>query len=235
MILATLILSSSIIFQTGVTPSEEYIAQNKVITADAPYLTENLGINIVSETDTSDIAESVVTLSDSSSPETIQETMEEVEQDTLINVTSEYSNAAYIWNYFRNHGFSQAATAGIIGNCMTEVGGWIADYATMNLDVTNSNRTYYGMCQWSRRLYPQAIGMSLAQQCELLISTMPIEFRDFGRLSGYSYDSYIAIDSPEAAGLAFAKTYERCSKSSHKRRQKCARIAYDYFTTLENN
>lgn len=226
MILTTLLLSSSIIFQTGLQPSAEYIAQQNTVIANAPYSVDSNIIEIVSETDDNSITESVVAIGDDSESE-------EAEEDTIINVTSEYSNAAYIWNYFRNHGFSQAATAGILGNCMTEVGGWIKNYATMNLDVTNSNKIYYGMCQWSKKLYPKVIGMSLSQQCDFLLSTMPIEFKDFGRLSGYSYDSYISIDNPESAGLAFAKTYERCSSKSHKRRQVCARIAYDYFTALE--
>lgn len=44
---------------------------------------------------------------------------------------------------------------------MVEVGGWVGDIATLNLDVTNSGKNYYGICQWKKSMYPKVVGMNL--------------------------------------------------------------------------
>ena len=158
------------------------------------------------------------------------------ELDNIIKTEQEnqfltkYPAANYIWNYLIDNGYSEAAAAGILGNMMVEVGGWIDNIATMNLDVTNNGKVYYGLCQWKKSLYPEVVGMNLQQQLDFLLETIGTEFEDFGRLSGYSLESFKNATDPSSAGLAFAKTYERCGSSSFKRRQRCAVVAYEYFT-----
>lgn len=142
---------------------------------------------------------------------------------------SKYPDAYFIWNYLINNGYSKESAAGILGNMMVEVGGWVGDIATLNLDVTNNGRTYYGICQWKKSMYPKVVGMNLEQQLNFLNSTISTEFRDFGRLSGYSLESFKNCTDPASAALAFAKTYERCSSKSYSRRQRCAKIAYNEF------
>lgn len=142
---------------------------------------------------------------------------------------SKYPTAAYIWNYLINDGYSEAAAAGILGNMMVEVGGWVGDIATFNLDVTNNGRVYYGLCQWKKSIYPKVVGMNLEQQLNFLNSTIAIEYRDFGRLGGYSLEAFKSGTDPESLALSFAKTYERCSSKSYARRQRCARVAYNEF------
>lgn len=143
---------------------------------------------------------------------------------------NEYPNATYIWNYFKDAGYSDEVVAGIIGNAMVEVGGWEGNIATMNLDVTNNGKTYYGTWQWNKRLYPDVVGLNIEDQCEFLLNTIEYEFDNYGKCSGHSYNSFLNIDNPSSAALAFAKTYERCSKNTYSRRQRCAEVAYNYFS-----
>jgi hypothetical protein len=141
---------------------------------------------------------------------------------------NEYYYAAKVWAYFKKLGFSDDVTAGIIGNMMVETGG-----GTLNLKPTSysASGSYYGLCQWSLYYSPHMADTSFETQLDYLITDMPNQFKTFGKLykSGFTYDKFLALDTPAAAALAFAKVYERCASGSYGLRQEAARNAYDYF------
>lgn len=138
----------------------------------------------------------------------------------------EYPEATYIWEYLQDYGYSDYVCAGIMGNIMVEVGG----YTLAVQPYIGSG--YVGICQWSVRYWPQAVGLSLEEQCTLLTDTIEDEFAAFGYIyqSGFSYEAFQNMTSCEDIALAFAKVYERCGSGSYSIRQECALTAYSYFT-----
>lgn len=148
--------------------------------------------------------------------------IEEIQEEIPI----EYPNADYIWNYLKELKYNDYVCAGILGNIMVEVGG-----NTLEIDETLENNYYYGICQWSKYYYPEAINLSLEEQCEYLKETIEYELNIFGNIykKEFGYEEFLNIDNSRDAALAFAKVYERCYKGSYYARQNCAEAAYDYF------
>lgn len=144
--------------------------------------------------------------------------------------SSEYPEAAEIWNYMKEQNWSDAVCAGILGNMMTESGG-----QTLNIqwDIYNSIG-HYGICQWSPKWYPEVMGVSLLEQLDFLVSTMPNEFKIFGKnyYSNFTLNDFLLLETPEEVADAFAKVYERCGSQSTIKRQESARIAYEYFAQI---
>lgn len=140
----------------------------------------------------------------------------------------EYPDAAFVWSYFKNLGYSNAVCAGLLGNMMAECGG-----NTLALQSTIYGNGYYGICQWSQHYSSEVWGASLEEQCNFLQSTIEEEINMFGGVykSGFDYDQFLALTSPEAAALAFAKCYERGGSGSYGTRQNNAIIAYNYFVS----
>lgn len=145
---------------------------------------------------------------------------------------AEYPHAATVWFHLRSYGYSQEVTAGILGNMMVETSGGTLGIKPM---IYDANRAYYGVCQWSLYYYPQARDLDLDGQLTLLLNTIEKEFKTFGFCykSGFTYDDFLNLESPEDAALAFAKVYERCAKFSYSSRQRASRVAYEYFCTEE--
>ena len=137
---------------------------------------------------------------------------------------AEYPVATTIWNYLKDLGHNDYVAAGILGNIMAEVGG-----QTLYIQYWLSSSSYYGMCQWSRQYYPEAIGLNLEEQCDFLFNTIENEFNVFGYIVGLSYEDFIQIENEQTAALAFAKVYERCGSGSYSVRQSNATEAYNYF------
>jgi hypothetical protein len=138
----------------------------------------------------------------------------------------QYPVATEIWLYMKDLGWSDAVCAGIMGNIMAEVGG-----QTLNINPYLSSSSYYGMCQWSKRYYPQIIGGSLEAQCNFLRDTIQKEINTYGSnyASGMNYSRFLQLTSPADVALCFAKSYERCASGSYGVRQSNAQKAYDYF------
>ena len=141
---------------------------------------------------------------------------------------NEYYYAAKVWAYFKNLGFSDSVTAGIIGNMMVETGGYTLK---LNPTIYNTSGSYYGLCQWSLYYSPHMANTSFETQLDYLLTDMPVQFKTFGKLykSGFTYDKFLALDNPVDAALAFAKVYERCGTGSYNHRKEAAKQAYDYF------
>lgn len=137
----------------------------------------------------------------------------------------EYPTAAYIWNYFRDLGYSNQVCAGILGNIMAEAGG-----NTLNINYDVKTSSYYGICQWSKT-YSEVWGASLEEQCEYLEKTIQYELNTFGYAyeDGFDYEAFLELKNIEDVAIAFAKCYERCGSDSYDIREKNAVAAYNYF------
>jgi hypothetical protein len=145
---------------------------------------------------------------------------------------SEYPVATKIWLYMKNElGWNDYVCAGVMGNLMTEVGG-----QTLNIDYTlygHDSKTYYGICQWSSKYYPEVKGQDLDFQLNYLKDTVEGQFNTYGYLyqSNMKYDEFTQMTGdPRATALAFAKVYERCNSKYYTVRQDNAETAYEYFT-----
>lgn len=158
--------------------------------------------------------------------------LEELEQTEIERVyaaaAEEYPEAAYVWKELREYGFSDKVCAGIMGNLMAEVGG-----QTLNLDWSDKNDKYYGICQWSKT-YEEVWDKNLEFQVSYLLRSIGYEFEVYGNKyeKDFDYNKFCALENEQDAALAFAKCYERCSAFSHKTRQKNASKALEYFSNL---
>lgn len=144
----------------------------------------------------------------------------------------EYFYATRVYKYFRKRGFTKEAAAGIIGNMMIETSGGSLD---LKPNIYSKSRNYYGLCQWSKKYYPEAHGLSFKQQLKYLLETMPWEFKTFGWLykDGFSLKDFKKMTNVEEAALAFTKVYERCTPASYELRKQAAIKAYNYFKALK--
>lgn len=143
------------------------------------------------------------------------------------NTETEYETANIIWNYLKDLDYNDYVCAGILGNMMVECGGH-----TLDIDPTAETKSYYGICQWSRKYYPDVIGVSLDAQCNYLRDTIKYEIDTFGFLYSkkFNYEQFLTLEDEKDVALAFAKSYERCGSESYEIRQDCATVAYDFFT-----
>ena len=150
------------------------------------------------------------------------------EYDIWDNKFAEYPEATQIWLYLKELGYNDYVCAGIMGNLMTEVGG-----NTLYIQhwLYSSDKSFYGMCQWSKTYYPEIHGADLTTQCNFLRDTIKYEIDTFGYAykRNFDYSAFLALTNERDAALAFAKTYERCAEFSYSTREKNATIAYEYF------
>ena len=162
-------------------------------------------------------------------PEPYQYITEQEEDSAKIKQwEEEFYYATKVWEYLRQKGFSQEVTCAIIGNMMIETSG-----GSLALEPTiySPSGNYYGLCQWSKKYYPEAHGLSFEQQLEFLLNNIEWEINTFGKKykEDFKYEDFLAMTDPAEAALAFAKSYERCGPASYEMRQEAAQVAYDYF------
>jgi hypothetical protein len=141
---------------------------------------------------------------------------------------SEYYYATKVWEYLMQRGYGRTVTSAILGNMMIETsGGSLA----LNPTIYSYSGNYYGLCQWSKKYYPEAHGLSFEQQLEFLLNNIEWEINTFGKCykEGFKYEDFINMTDHSEAALAFAKSYERCGPASYKMRQEAALKAYEYF------
>ena len=155
-------------------------------------------------------------------------------EETIVEVAGEireveYPEAEFIWTYLHDIGFNDYVSAGIIGNMMVEAGGY-----TLSIQPEIETKTYYGICQWAKKYYPDVIGVSLEEQCDYLRDTIQYEIDTFGSCygKGFNYEAFLALENERDIALAFAKCYERCGSGSYTLRQDCAEDALKYFIEL---
>lgn len=149
-------------------------------------------------------------------------------QNKIKRLEEEHYYATKVWEYLRQTGFSQEVTCAIIGNMMIETSGGSLD---LNPGIYSPSGNYYGLCQWSKKYYPEAHGLSFEQQLEFLLNSIEWEINTFGKCykEGFKYEDFLNMTDPAEAALAFAKSYERCSSVSYEMRQEAALKAYNYF------
>ena len=164
------------------------------------------------------------------SPKSIEPVIKKVEPKR--KAKEEYFYAKRVFKYFTKRGFTKEATAGIIGNMMIETSGGSLE---LKPKIYSRSGNYYGLCQWSKKYYPEAHGLSFKQQLNYLYETMPWEFKTFGWLykDNFSLKDFRKMTNVKEAAIAFTKVYERCSPASHKQRQQAALKAYNYFKALK--
>ena len=198
------------------------------------YTTESVIVETIADTEpTVEVTESFTepVIMDTAPVIETTEPVIETQAPTIETPTQEYPVAHEIWSYMKTElGWNDSVCAGVMGNLMVETGGH-----TLNLHPTlySSDHAFYGICQWSLEFCPETANTTLEQQCEFLKNTVQKEFNNFGKCyaKGFKYEDFIQLSDAEEVALAFAKCYERCAQTSYNytSRQKCARIAYDYF------
>ena len=140
----------------------------------------------------------------------------------------QYFYATKVWQFLRQHDYSQEATCAIIGNMMIETsGGSLA----LKPFVYSPGGNYYGLCQWSMKYYPETRDLSFENQLKYLVESIGWEINTFGGnyKKGFKCADFLAMTDVEDAALAFAMTYERCGSGSYQLRQQAAVKAYNYF------
>lgn len=152
----------------------------------------------------------------------------ELDLNSYIAWETEYYYATKVWLYLRHRGYSEAVSAGILGNMMVETSG-----GTLALKPTiyDSSRGYYGLCQWSLEYHPGIANLPFEHQLDYLVADMPGQFKTFGKCYAYNftYEDFLSLDDPAEAAKAFAKVYERCNHRYYNLRADAAEKAYNYF------
>lgn len=141
---------------------------------------------------------------------------------------NEYPAATEVWLIMKEWGWNDAVCAGVIGNMMAEVGG-----QTLNLKacIYGGGNTYYGLCMWSLKYYPEAADRDIPQQMEMLYNSIKKQFdyAGFCYRSGFTLDDFFEMTDPGEAAIAFAKVYERPASQYVAHRAGNAWVAYNYF------
>ena len=148
-----------------------------------------------------------------------------LEENAKVN-ECEYFDAHRVWDFLKANGYSDCATAGIIGNTMVEVGG-----NTLNIqpELYSDDSYFYGICQWNSGAYGRVHGTTLNYQLDFLMGTIEQEFKTFGPAFGCSFEEFKSMDDEQLAARRFAQIYERCYAGSYGLRQSCAKEAYNHF------
>ena len=154
------------------------------------------------------------------------EQTEECTTKAEIIQSSKYDVAAQIWNLLHSIGCNDYASAGILGNIMSECGGH-----TLDLQWWACSGSYYGLCQWYYEYFPSVWKADLATQLNFLKTSIPNTFNSYGHIyaKGFNVKSFANINDIEAATIAFAKCYERCASWTYNSRVNNAYKAYHYF------
>lgn len=130
-----------------------------------------------------------------------------------------YPVAARVWTLLREAGLSEACTAGIIGNMMSECGG-----QTLNLAPGTYSGGYYGLCMWSLYYFPEADGLGVDDQVALLLRTLESNIS----AGGGSCAAFMTSADARTAARYFSDYYERPAVWSEVRADNAER-ALRYF------
>lgn len=140
----------------------------------------------------------------------------------------EYPNASYIWKYLKDNGYNDFVCAGILGNMMAESG---SQTLKIQATIKDKSENFYGICQWSKKYYPDIWEGTLEEQCAFLLKTIENEFAAFGKnyKKDFGYQDFLKLEDEREVAKCFALVYERCGKASYSKRQANAEKAYTYF------
>lgn len=148
------------------------------------------------------------------------------EANKFISKANSSPVAAQIWAFLKSKGYNDAVTAGILGNMMQECGGGTL---SLNPYIYNPSGKYYGLCQWHINFGLH--GTTIMVQLNYLANSLEETFNTYGRLykSGFTYQDFCNLTSPEEAAKAYLYAYGRGSFGTCSKRQVNARVAYNYF------
>ena len=171
------------------------------------------------------------------SEEFVTEEPEESSAEELFwqKCAEEYPVATEVWLQMKSYGWTDAACAGIMGNIMRETGGNTIEHISPNL--YNSSRNHYGLCQWSKRYYPDiqpkdGWAPSISEQIEFLRYTI-VHQRELYHNYGFIEEYLMTATDYREVAKVFCNGYERPGESS-KHREDNAEIAWQYFVLREN-
>lgn len=159
--------------------------------------------------------------------EEIYDKQEKIEKGKqFLAKSSEYPVAAEVWAFLHTRGYNDSVCAGILGNMMSECGG---QTLALQPHIYSPSGKYYGLAQWSSGYGLH--GASLYVQLNYLCNSLEETFNVYGKLykSGFNYEDFCNLQSPEEACRAFLYVYERGAHSTVNKRQQNARTAYEYF------
>lgn len=147
---------------------------------------------------------------------------DEKEQTAQVYTTMEqrakYPVASFVWQFFKENGYSDEVAAGIIGNMMAECGG-----QTLDLDPYIYSGGFYGLCMFSLYYFPEVDGMSVPEQLQLLVDTL-----DNIEAGGGSVETFLALTDEKQAAKYFSDYYERPAQWSSQRATNASN-ALEYF------
>lgn len=160
----------------------------------------------------------------------VKKTKNAVKKKKVLLVTKTSVNVGtQVWKALKAQGFSDCAAAGILGNMMREVGG-----DTLNLDWDNNTGCGFGLCQWTsgrRTAILKKYGApTILEQVRFLTDELKGTNGIRRQVSESQYLQIKNAQTPEAAALAFAKYFERCSSKGYYKRERNARKVYDSYS-----
>lgn len=160
--------------------------------------------------------------------EIIKKQQELIIPSLIEEVTNNYSVATEIWQYLKNLGWNDYVCAGIMGNIMAESGGQTLDIQPF---IYSASKNYYGICQWSKKYYPEVQGQDLQYQLQYLENSIEQAFNIYGKnyKKNFDFEDFLLLENAEEAAEAFRTCYERCSILSSEKRKENAQKAYEYF------
>ncbi len=162
--------------------------------------------------------------------------------DQYVITQNQIDNATEMWNFFRTAGYTEQATAAIIGNCMWESLINPAQYEYYT-DMNNWNVYGMGLLMWTpkskiRDYAQQQMGNMYdgTLQCNFYLSNESAGWNMYRGLNQYPNYPYIvtpeefriSTQTPEYLGEVFGCNYEGGTYSSYRGGN--SRYWYDYFS-----
>lgn len=224
------------------TNSQSETSQKTEASLDTSSIAEEPETPIVSESSDTSIKEEVSHVSTDQS-ETSQEEVSELTPEVSLPQNQidweakreEAPEATEIWLIMKEFGWTDAACAGLLGNIMRECGGNTLE--NINHKVVNSRGTHFGLCQWSKKYYPEIQPTdtwmpSVREQVEFLRYSIAEYNGKHHSYGGVTIEFLSTAEDPREVARIFCEEYERPNETS-ERRENFALIAYEYFTGMQ--
>ena len=136
-----------------------------------------------------------------------------------------------VWSFFRSKGYSEAATAGIMGNLQQESG----------IDPTRNqtNGTARGICQWEGGRFTNMCNYASSKGKDWTDLNCQLEFMHqeiqglgsyFSKNANTTVQGFMSMTDVVTATDAFEKAFERAGKPAMENRYKYAKYYYENFT-----
>lgn len=144
------------------------------------------------------------------------------------------NNKEKAWTFFKNNGFSDAATAGILGNLMQE--------SSTNIDPSLKQKggPGFGIAQWTtgsdRYNNLKSYASSISKPIDSLDAQLGFMLKEMDSNSSYwkntkagSFENFKQMSNVEDSVVAFERAYERAGKPNYSNRKKYANQCYSSY------